>query len=175
MFLFAVTALEQFIDKLQQWPQYLTSLVQITGLKNSPALFDRVNEKFNEINNKNKIKDNAQGDGKTNYQYNNMVNNIINFDIQVEEKRSNKDLSQISKMPVFPNDEFNRNFKNVSSNEKPIQAVPPYMMQPGNFIPPHNYFQQGNKVNVPKSMLTQVFFLYSILIISNILFPSYFL
>lgn len=152
MFLFATTALEQFVDKLHQWPQYLTSLITIQTLKNSPQLFDKVNEKFNEINNKTKGKENIQGDGKNQYQFNNMVNNIINFDFQIEEKRSNKDLSQVSKMPVFPNDEFNRNFKTITNNEKQVAGVHPYMMQPQGFIPRNNYFQQqGNKSNIPKS------------------------
>jgi hypothetical protein len=142
MFLFATTALEQFVDKLPQWPQYLSSLITIPALKNNSILFEKVNE----INNKSKGKDSIQGDGKNQYQFNNMVNNIINFDFQIEEKRSNKDLSQVSKMPVFPNDEFNRNFKTITNNEKQVPGVHPYMMQPQGFIPRNNYFQQqGNK------------------------------
>ena len=158
MFLFATTALEKFVDKLHQWPQYLSSLVTIPSLKNSPLLYDKVNEKFNEINNKGKAgKESSQGDGKNQFQFNNMVNinYLINFDFQIEDKRSNKDLSQVSKMPVFPNDEFNRNFKTIASNEKQVPGVNPYMMQPQGFMPRNNFFpqQQGNKSNMPKSKL----------------------
>lgn len=60
-------------------------------------------------------------------------------------------------MPVFPNDEFNRNFKNISNNEKPLVGnVPPYMMQQGGYMQ-HGYYQQqqqqqsGNKTNQMKS------------------------
>lgn len=78
MFLFATTALEQFVDKLHQWPQYLSSLVTIPTLKNSPLLYEKVNEKFNEVNNKGKGgKEMNQGDGKNQFQFNNMVNNIF--------------------------------------------------------------------------------------------------
>jgi len=46
-------------------------------------------------------------------------------------------------MPVFPNDEFNRNFKTISSNEKPVMGnVPPYMMQQGGGYVQHGYYQQ---------------------------------
>ena len=45
-------------------------------------------------------------------------------------------------MPVFPNDEFNRNFKTISNNEKPIMGnVPSYMMQQGGYMQ-HGFFQQ---------------------------------
>lgn len=160
MFLFAVTALEQFVDKLHQWPQYLNSIVTIPALKNNPQLFEKVNEKYNEINNKNKGRDNSnQIDPKNNFQFNNMVNNLLNFDYQIEEKRSNKDLSQVSKMPVFPNDEFNRNFKTIANTDKQqVHPPPQFIMQPGNFIPSHNFFpqQQGSKNQINKS---KIFFL----------------
>lgn len=79
MFLFATTALEQFVDKLQQWPQYLSSLIAIPTLKNSPILFEKVNDKFNEINNKGKSgRDNNQTDGKNQFQFNNIVIKIFN-------------------------------------------------------------------------------------------------
>ena len=73
MFLFAVIALEQFVDKLNQWPQYLNSIVSIPTLKNNLLLFEKVTSKFNEINNKNKEKDIGQNDGRSHYQFNNMV------------------------------------------------------------------------------------------------------
>lgn len=142
---------------MQQWPQYLASLLQVPGLKDNPALFKKLTEKFNEINIKNKIKDTAQVfDTKPNFPFNNIVNNnIINFDLQIEEKRTNKDLSQVSKMPIFQSDEFNKNFKTLSVNEKQGQATPQFMLQSGAFLPSPNYFQQqGNKTiipNMPKS------------------------
>jgi len=74
MYLFATTALEQFLDKIHQWPQYLSSLISISTLKNCPHLYEKVIEKFNEINNKNKGKENTFGEGKNQYQANNMVN-----------------------------------------------------------------------------------------------------
>jgi len=177
MFLFATTALEQFVDKLHQWPQYLSSLVAIQSLKNCPMLFEKVNEKFNEINNKGKGgKDNNQAHGKNQFQINNMVNNIINVDFQVEEKRSNKDLNQVSKMPVFPNDEFNRNFKTIASNEKQVPGVNPYMMQPQGFMPRNNYFpQQGNKSNLPKSNFSLNFFKINLCVKNYFLFNFVFI
>jgi hypothetical protein len=78
MFLFATTALEQYVDKLHQWPQYLSSLMTIPTLKNSPLLYEKVNEKFNEINNKNKGgKENNQAEGKNQFQFNNMVSYLF--------------------------------------------------------------------------------------------------
>jgi hypothetical protein len=74
MFLFAVIALEQFVDKLNQWPQYLNSIVSIPTLKNNQLLYEKVTSKFNEINNKTKGKDIGQNDGRNHYQFNNMVN-----------------------------------------------------------------------------------------------------
>jgi hypothetical protein len=59
-------------------------------------------------------------------------------------------------MPVFPNDEFNRNFKTISSNEKPVIGnVPPYMMQQAGFVQ-HGFFpqqqgQSGSKTGPIKS------------------------
>ena len=73
MFLFAVIALEQFVDKLNQWPQYLNSIVSIPTLKNNQLLYEKVTSKFNEINNKTKGKDIGQNDGRSHYQFNNMV------------------------------------------------------------------------------------------------------
>lgn len=63
-------------------------------------------------------------------------------------------------MPVFPNDEFNRNFKTIASNEKQVPGVNPYMMQPQGFMPRNNYFpqQQGNKGSLPKSNFYFCFF-----------------
>lgn len=80
MFLFASTALEQYVDKLHQWPQYLSSLMTIPTLKNSPLLYEKVNEKFNEINNKIKGgKENNPAEGKNQFQFNNMVSYFYLF------------------------------------------------------------------------------------------------
>ena len=57
-------------------------------------------------------------------------------------------------MPIFPNDEFNRNFKTISNNEKQVIGnVPPYIMQQGGFMPQGFYQQQqtGNKSSQIKS------------------------
>lgn len=55
-------------------------------------------------------------------------------------------------MPVFPNDEFNRNFKTIANTDKQIMGVPQYIIQPGTFMPPHNFYpQQPNKNNLNKS------------------------
>lgn len=76
MFIFGVTALEQIVDKLQQWPQYLNSIVTIPTLKNNPQLFEKVYEKYNEINNKTKGKEIPMLDMKNNqFQYSNIVKN----------------------------------------------------------------------------------------------------
>jgi hypothetical protein len=54
-------------------------------------------------------------------------------------------------MPVFPFDEFNRNFKTISSNEKPvIGSVPPYMMQQAGYVQ-HGYYQQQQGQTAGKS------------------------
>jgi len=158
MFLFGVTALEEFVDKLHQWPQYLSNLITIPALKNCPHLFEKVNEKYNEINNKNKNKDN-QSDGKNQFQFNNVVNNLNNFDFQNEEKRSNKDLTHVSKMPIFANEEFNRNFKNMSVNEKHIPGGNQFMIQNQDFVQSHNYFQQQGNKSKKKSNRKFIFFL----------------
>ena len=77
MFLFAVIALEQFVEKLNQWPQYLNSIVSISTLKNNQLLYEKVTFKFNEMNNTKKPKDIGQNDARNHYQFNNMVIYII--------------------------------------------------------------------------------------------------
>ena len=81
MFLFAVIALEQFADKLNQWPQYLNSLIIIPTLKNNQFIFDKVTSKFNELNNTKKQKDIGQNEGKNNYQFNSLVHLIFFIEI----------------------------------------------------------------------------------------------
>jgi hypothetical protein len=60
-------------------------------------------------------------------------------------------------MPIFPNDEFNRNFKTISNNEKQVIGnVPPYMMQQGGFMQHGGFYQQqqtGNKSSQIKSII----------------------
>lgn len=80
MFIFGVTALEQIVDKLQQWPQYLNSIVTIPTLKNNPQLYEKVIEKYNEINNKTKGKEIPLLDMKNNqFQFSNIVKNLKNL------------------------------------------------------------------------------------------------
>lgn len=46
MFIFGTTALQQFIDKLPDFPSYLKSLVEIKQLKANPVVYERVLEKY---------------------------------------------------------------------------------------------------------------------------------
>lgn len=87
MFLFAVIALEQFVDKLNQWPQYLNSIVSIQTLKNNSQLFEKVSNKFNEVNNSKKLKEIGQNEGRNNYQFNNMVKLLIFILIYIRMKK----------------------------------------------------------------------------------------
>ena len=73
MYLFAVIALEQFADKLNQWPQYLNSLIIIPTLKNNQFIYEKVTSKFNELNNTKKPTDVGQNEGRNHYQFNNLV------------------------------------------------------------------------------------------------------
>lgn len=55
-------------------------------------------------------------------------------------------------MPIFSNEEFNRNFKTNASSEKQVSGTNQYTMQPQGYIPRNNYFPQpGNKGNLTKS------------------------
>jgi hypothetical protein len=118
MYTFAVVALEQFVDKLHNWPQYLNSLVIIPALKVSTNIYDRVMEKYNELNNKNKIKEQPLSEGKG--QFHPIVSPYTNFEPSYGEDLKNKNnLSKVSKMPVINKNEFNVNFSRESSNNLP--------------------------------------------------------
>ena len=49
LFIFGTTALQQFIDKLQQMPSYTKSLVETKQLKNDPILYESVIEKYSSM------------------------------------------------------------------------------------------------------------------------------
>jgi len=56
-------------------------------------------------------------------------------------------------VPIFSNEEFNRNFKGNVSSEKPVSGTNQFIMQPQGYMPRNNYFPQpGNKGNITKSM-----------------------
>jgi CCR4-NOT transcription complex subunit 1 len=114
MFTFATVALEQFVDKLHNWPQYLGSLINIPTLKTTNnGLYERVLEKYNEVNNKSKLKEQQGSDGKI---FNPIVSNYINFEPGHPEVGPNKsNLSKVSKMPDINKNEFNMNFTNSTT------------------------------------------------------------
>lgn len=121
MYLFGTIALEQFIDKLPASPQYLQSLVAIPALKNSPTLYEKINEMFNESNAKAKLKDDsAQRDKSTGAH----PSNYIVFDNQQEDKRAEK---MNIKMPEFNKEKFTNNYINMS-NPANVSNVPFSMM-----------------------------------------------
>ena len=51
LFIFGTKALEQFKDKLHEYPAYIKSLIETKQLKNDPLLYEAVLEKYNSINN----------------------------------------------------------------------------------------------------------------------------
>ena len=52
MYTFGTLALSQFIDKIQQWPTYLSSLIETKQIKSNPALYDKLIKRYNEsVNN----------------------------------------------------------------------------------------------------------------------------
>jgi len=127
MYLFATTALKQFVENLSTNPQYLQNLITIPALKKSPGLFEKINEKFNEMNNKNKPKlDEANiSTGSATIKdkhthattHNPMINNnLIVFDTIQDDKRGEK---MNVKMPEFNREKFNNVFYNFSSPTTP--------------------------------------------------------
>lgn len=100
MFTFATIALEQFVDKLHLWPQYLQSLTEIPALKNYPTLHDRVIEKLNETISKSKQKVEESFNGKG-------ANNPI---ITIEDKSHNKAIER----------ELQESLKNVTNTSSNI-------------------------------------------------------
>jgi CCR4-NOT transcription complex subunit 1 len=132
MYTFANVALEQFVDKLNTWPQYLQSLTSIHTLKNNQALFDRIMDKFNEMNNKNKVKE----IDKTNMRP--IVSNYINFENVTNEDKRTEKLAGVRQMPEINNDIFKQN---LTTN----QMITPTNMPPNfHFGPPKNINIKSN-------------------------------
>jgi CCR4-NOT transcription complex subunit 1 len=49
LFIFGTKALEQFKDKLKEYPNYTRSLIEAKQLKNDPLLYEAVYEKYKSI------------------------------------------------------------------------------------------------------------------------------
>jgi hypothetical protein len=138
MYIFATLALEQFVDKLQSSPQYLQNLISIPAIKNNPNLYEKINDKFNEMSmkSKNKLEDGSyQKSGN---------NNFIVFDSQHEDKRGEK---LNVKMPEFNKDKFNNVYFNVS-NAANVHSSQFNMMQNNNVLP-GQYSSKGITNTVP--------------------------
>jgi hypothetical protein len=126
MYLFATTALEQFVDNLSTTQQYLQNLISLPALKKSPVLFEKINDKYNELTNKNKQKTDEANistgsatlkDKNSHSTHNPMINNnLIVFDTSQDDKRGDK---MNVKMPEFNREKFNNIFYNFSSPNTP--------------------------------------------------------
>lgn len=138
MFIFATIALEQFVDKLQQMPGFLNGLATVPTLKNSQNLYEKVIIKYNENNNFKKEKTNNQNDNRNLFQYN--------------DNRSNKDMNNMSKMPLYQNEDHNRNYKGINNDKQNMGNMQQYMMQgQNNYMQQKYYQQQAGKNNQMKS------------------------
>ena len=49
LFVFGTKALQQFVDKLNNYPTYLHSLLDVKNLKNDPILYETIMEKYNSV------------------------------------------------------------------------------------------------------------------------------
>lgn len=169
MYLFAITALEQFVDNLNTTHQYLQNLISLPALKKSPGLFEKINDKLNELTNKTKPKTDEANistgsatfkDKNANATNNPMINNnLIVFDTSQDDKRGEK---MNVKMPEFNREKFNNIFYNFSSPNTPFGMVPnsstvnqfnskpkqsfesPGMSFQTNNIPNPSFFNAGN-------------------------------
>jgi hypothetical protein len=166
MYLFATTALEQFVDNLSNTPQYLQNLISLPALKKSPALFERINEKFNELTNKNKLRADEANvstgsatlkDKHTHPTHNPMINNnLVVFDSAQEDKRDKMNV----KMPDFNREKFNNAFYNFSSPNNPYGMVQNPTLSAANQYPnvkPKQIFESQN-VNYQNNLPGQSFF-----------------
>jgi CCR4-NOT transcription complex subunit 1 len=78
LFIFGTTALQQFIDKLNNLPSYTSSLVETKQLKNDPILFESVLEKYSSIFVTDPAGNNMGGQNQGMNMNNNNLNNLIN-------------------------------------------------------------------------------------------------
>ena len=78
LFIFGTTALQQFIDKLNNLPSYTSSLVETKQLKNDPILYESVLEKYSAIYANDPAGNNMGGQNQGMNLNNNNLNNLIN-------------------------------------------------------------------------------------------------
>ena len=63
MYTFGTISLTQFIDKIQTWPPYLSSLIETKQMKSTPVLYDKLIKKYNEIKGKDSFNDDRKDSG----------------------------------------------------------------------------------------------------------------
>jgi len=152
------------VDTLSNSPQYLQNLISLPALKKSPALFERINEKFNDLTNKNKLRtDDANistgsaslKDKLGHHTHNPMINNnLVVFDSAQEDKRDKMNV----KMPDFNREKFNNAFYNFSSPNNPYGMVQnPTLTAANQFVKPKQNFESPN-VNFQTNLPGQSFF-----------------
>ena len=161
IFIFGVNALEQFIDKIVNWPDILNALYSSPFLKKT-NLYEKILNAYEEYTSKIKISemsnklDNSVNNSSIVNQYlienltlqNQSNSQFINFDHSFEnDKKSDKMGSGINKMPKVCEEDFYSGLmnSNIPSNlNHNVKKVPSFNnMQPNmNTLPNPNYMYQ---------------------------------
>ena len=100
LFIFGTTALQQFLDKLNNLPSYTNSLVETKQLKNDPILYENVLEKYSQMF----VIDPANNNmGGQNQGLNNNLNNMINPQNMISSLNMMKGVNTINPNNNLPN------------------------------------------------------------------------
>jgi len=150
MLTFGIVALEQFIDKLNNWQNYVNLLYTEKSVlsKANPKIWQKIEEKYNELFNKNKssLPDN-QSNKNPNVvgQNTNFGANYINFEGDKKINPVNNNLSTVPKMAKVQEGEF---FNNYNTLNKYPYNMAPTNNQFMNYIP-------GQTGNFKQTQITQ--------------------
>lgn len=121
MLTFGTIALEQFLDKLNNWPNYVNLIYaeKQNINKNNPKLGAKIEEKYNEIFNKNKSNP-PQNDSlnvknqNASAQLNQYASNFINFEGDKKNNAINNNLSTVPKMAKVQEGVFFSNYNTLN-------------------------------------------------------------
>ena len=115
MVIFGGIALEQFIDRLSTWPNYINLLYSEKQnlIKHNPKLFAKIEEKYNEIFNKNKPIAAGNENAVKIQGHNQYSSTVINFD----NDKKNSILNSIPKMAKIQEGDFFNNYNQLNANK----------------------------------------------------------
>lgn len=159
MLTFGTIALEQFLDKLSSWPNYVNLLYSEKQnlIKSNPKLSVKIEEKYNEIFNKNKLlpptNDTLNKSNNATGPVNQYASNYLNFEGDKKNNvLSNNNLSAVPKMAKVPEGVFFNNYNTVNMNKYPYNMTPSENQFVGYIPGQTSVFKQG-QINQPKGKI----------------------